>query len=335
MHLLDHRVERSRSARSSRSLATNSTSISRPYRSPSKSNTCASSSGTVPPTVGRVPRLATPGAVGAPANPMHAHREDAVQRRALAAEPQVRRRETERRARAAGRAPRARPSSTAARASARPAPGRPRAERAADLAAAHAHAVQRAPAAPRPPEAEAAARLRQQRRRWPSPLRPNLKSWPMTTTGALRSSHKQAHELLPGEAPQLLTEPQLQHEAEPRALQSAPAFAPRREPRRRIGRGQVLPWHGLERQHHGRPRQALPMRQQGADERLVTRMDAVERADGDDGALMALAQIRQSANELQNVAPSKRLSIGARTPRSRGPAGRISRRRRASRSRCR
>src|ERR1700683_2205770 len=45
---------------SSRSFATNSTSISRPYRSPAKSNTCASSSACVPATVGRVPRLATP-----------------------------------------------------------------------------------------------------------------------------------------------------------------------------------------------------------------------------------------------------------------------------------
>src|SRR5690606_13955211 len=46
---------------SSRSLPTNSTSILRPYRSPSKSNRWTSSRGSTPSTVGRVPRLATEG----------------------------------------------------------------------------------------------------------------------------------------------------------------------------------------------------------------------------------------------------------------------------------
>src|SRR6185437_1053666 len=47
---------------SSRNLATNSTSMRWPYRSPSKSNRCASSNGSPPPAmVGRTPRLATPG----------------------------------------------------------------------------------------------------------------------------------------------------------------------------------------------------------------------------------------------------------------------------------
>ncbi|MNS85785.1 hypothetical protein D3C72_1196600 [compost metagenome] len=46
---------------SSRSLATNSTSMWRPYRSPWKSNRCASSSGSTPSTVGRVPKLDTDG----------------------------------------------------------------------------------------------------------------------------------------------------------------------------------------------------------------------------------------------------------------------------------
>src|SRR5690606_36038141 len=55
------RVGRSGNFSSSRRRATNSTSIRRPYRSPSKSNRWASSSGSTPSTVGRVPKLDTDG----------------------------------------------------------------------------------------------------------------------------------------------------------------------------------------------------------------------------------------------------------------------------------
>ena len=55
---------RSAKDNSSRKCATNSTPMRRPYRSPSKSNRCASSKGSTPATVGRVPKLDTE-AIGA------------------------------------------------------------------------------------------------------------------------------------------------------------------------------------------------------------------------------------------------------------------------------
>ena len=135
---------------SSRSFATNSTSIKRPYRSPAKSNTCTSSKGSVPFTVGRVPRLATPGS-GRDVDAVHPHRQDAPHRRFAPHEAQIRRRKSQRAAQAAGHAPRG-PIIRYGRPSKRAAPAIIRAlQPLAHRRAAHAHPVEheRAPSARR------------------------------------------------------------------------------------------------------------------------------------------------------------------------------------------
>ena len=100
---------------------------------------------------------------------------------------------------------------------------------------------------------------------------------------------------------------------QPAVLQQAPALAQIGQPGGRIVGLEILARQRLEAQHHGRQLPLGGMLQQPLDQRLVTQVQAVEAADGDDTvAGRAVSSRRMSCMVLLGVRPQ------AGAPRSTG-----------------
>src|SRR6185437_1474300 len=114
---------------------------------------------------------------------------------------------------------------------------------------------------------------------------------------------QQSRERFAGKAAERRAEPQQPQEIASQTLEGPPPFATGSQASRHLAPGkQELPRHRLERQHHDGPGKAPAMLPQPREQRLVAQVHAIEGADRDDGAPVAVVQAIESANELHEAA---------------------------------